>query len=126
MGTEADRRRELARAYKEHPRPAGVYRITNTATGKMLLGSSLNAQGALNGHRFMLSHGAHRNAALQQDWIVHGAAAFAFEILDVVPVRDDPAFDLAAELEVLEVLWMEELWGSGDRGYNESARLRQA
>ena len=126
MSSGADRKKELLRAYKAHPRPAGIYRITNTATGKALLGSSLNVEGALNGHRFSLSHGSHRNAALQQDWIAYGGEAFAFEIVDVVEVREDPAFDLSAELGVLEELWIAELRPSGERGYNESGRIRQA
>lgn len=126
MGTEADRRKELKRAYRERPKPAGVFQIKNTVTGKVLLGSSLNLDGALNGHRFSLSHGSHRNAALQRDWDEHGASAFTFEILERVKVKDEPGFDLEAELTLLEELWSEQLQPFGERGYNESPRIRQA
>lgn len=125
MVSEAERRRALRREYEEHPRPAGVYRIRNTRNGKLLLGSSLNVEGALNRHRFALSHGSHRNPLLQGEWNEHGEGAFAFEILDVVRVSDDPGFDLERELALLEELWIEELWPSDDRRYNEHARIRQ-
>ena len=66
-------RREINREYQERPKPAGVYQIKNTANDKVLLGSSLNLEGPLNGHRFMLGLGSHRNAALQKEWNECGA-----------------------------------------------------
>jgi len=121
-----EERRALKRAYKERPKPAGVFQIKNTVNGKVLLGSSLNLDGALNQHRFMLSHGSHRNAAIQQDWRQHGEEAFLFEILEVVKVREDPGFNLNDELALLEELWLEKLNPFGNQGYNTDARIRQA
>jgi hypothetical protein len=48
-------RKELKREYKERQKPAGVFRVKNTANNKVLLGSSLNLEGSLNKHRFMLT-----------------------------------------------------------------------
>lgn len=124
--TDPHRRRDLKRAYQERPKRAGVFQIKNTVNGKVLLGSSLNLDGPLNGHRFMLVAGSHRNAALQRDWHEHGAAAFVLEILEVVRVTDDPGFNVSDELELLEQLWLERLTPFGDRGYNDRGPIRQA
>jgi hypothetical protein len=117
-------KKELIREYKERSKPAGVYQVKNTVNGKVLLGSSLNLEGPLNAHRFMLSIGRHRNRALQSDWNALGAEMFVFEILEVVKVKDEPSFDIAEELELLELLWLEKLKPVGEGGYNENADIR--
>ena len=100
--------------------------VKNTANGKILLGSSLNLDGPLNSHKFMLSIGSHRNKALQQDWNEHGADKFVFEILDVVKIKDEPGFNVSDELALLEEVWIEELQPFGERGYNVDTKIRQA
>ncbi len=124
MGSPSERRKELVQAYRERPPRAGVYRVRNAVTGKVLLGSRLRLDGALESHRFQLAHGAHRNAALQRDWNAHGAAAFTFEVLEEVKVKEEPGFDLEAELALLEEIWIEQLQPFGERGYNEGPRIR--
>jgi len=119
-------REELKREYRERRKPAGIFQVRNTVNGKVLLGSSLNLEGPLNGHKFMLTIGRHRNAELQKDWNTHGPDKFVFEILEVVKVKDDPAFNLEDELTLLEQIWLEKLQPFGDRGYNKDTRLRQA
>lgn len=124
MTTSKERRRDLKRAYKERPRPAGVFRIENTVSGRVLLGSSLNLDGTLNRHRFILSIGTHNNLALQGDWNLHGPEAFVFEIIETVKVTQEPGFNLDDELTLLEQIWIEKLNPFGDRGYNTSTRIR--
>ncbi|HLO28571.1 MAG TPA: GIY-YIG nuclease family protein [Anaerolineales bacterium] len=119
-------RKELNREYQERPKPAGVFQVKNTANGKVLLGSSLNLEGALNGHRFMLRTGTHRNKTLQEEWKEYGEDKFVFEILETVPVKDDPNFNLSDELTLLEMIWIEKLQPFGEKGYNTSERIRQA
>jgi len=119
-------RQELKRAYQERPKPAGVFQIVNTVTGKVLLGSSLNLEGPLNAHRFTLTIGSHRNRALQADWNTYGADAFRFAILEVVKVTDGPHFSLDDELTLLEQIWLEQLQPCGERGYNTDTKIRQA
>jgi hypothetical protein len=119
-------RKELNREYLERPKPAGVFQVKNTVNGKVLLGSSLNLNGALNGHKFTLKIGSHRNKALQEDWDRYGADAFVFEVLDVVQVRDDPHFKLGDELTLLEMIWLEKLQPFGEKGYNLNSSIRQA
>jgi len=119
-------RQELKREYKERKKQAGVFQVKNTINGKVLLGSSLNLDGPLNSHRFMLTIGRHRNGTLQREWREFGPDAFVFEILEVVKEKDDPNFNLEDELTLLEQIWVEKLQPFGERGYNTDARIRQA
>jgi hypothetical protein len=118
-------RKELNREYQERPKPAGVFQVKNIANGRVLLGSSLNLDGALNGHRFMLKTDSHRNKALQDEWHEYGADKFAFEILEVVQVREDPNFNLSDELTLLEMIWLEKIQPFGEKGYNPNDKIRQ-
>jgi len=83
-------RRDLLREYKERPKPAGVFQIKNSLNEKAFLGSSLNLEGPLNMHRFMLKSGHHANKALQQDWNELGEDKFVFEILQEVKSGTTP------------------------------------
>jgi group I intron endonuclease len=118
-------RKEINSEYKERLKPAGVYQVKNLANGKMLLGSSLNLEGPLNRHRFMLKIGSHTNKALQQDWNELGLEEFLFEILEEVNIKDDPNFNLNDELTLLEMIWLEKLQPL-QNGYNVNARIREA
>jgi group I intron endonuclease len=119
-------RKELNREYLERVKPAGVFQVKNTANGKILLGSSLNLEGPLNRHRFMLKIGSHTNKALQKDWDEFGFDKFVFEILEEVKRKDDPNFNLKDELSLLEMIWLEKLQPFGERGYNVNANIREA
>lgn len=118
-------RKEIHREYKERVKPAGVFQVKNIENGKVLLGSSLNLEGPLNSHKFMLKIGRHENKELQREWNEYGADKFVFEILEVVQVRDDPNFNVGDELTLLEQIWLEKLQPFGDRGYNQDVRIRQ-
>ncbi|MCB0171181.1 MAG: GIY-YIG nuclease family protein [Anaerolineae bacterium] len=119
-------KKDIKREYKEREKQAGVFQVKNTENGKVLLGSSLNLDGPLNAHKFMLTVGSHRNKVLQQEWNEYGPDAFVFEILEVVKVKDDPNFNLSDELTLLEQIWLEELQPFGEHGYNASTNIRQA
>ena len=119
-------RKEIHLEYKERVKPAGVYQVKNIANGKILLGSSLNLEGPLNRHKFVLKIGSHTNKALQKDWDELGPDNFVFEILEEVQVRDDPNFNLKDELTLLEMIWLEKLEPFGERGYNLNSKIREA
>ena len=119
-------RKEINREYKERVKPSGVFQIKNMANAKVLLGSSLNLEGSLNKHRFMLRINSHPNKELQKDWNELGLDQFTFEILETVPIKDDPNFNLKDELTLLEEIWLEKLQLFGERGYNPSAKIREA
>jgi len=117
--------KRLKREYQEAPKETGIFRITNTANGKIYLGSSLNLHGPLNKHAFMLKMGSHINKALQADWNKCGADAFAFEIVEKVKPSDDPAFNVEDELSLLEQIWIEKEQPFSERGYNEGKKVRE-
>ena len=119
-------RKDIVREYKEPQKPAAVFQAENTVNGNVLLGSSLNLEGPLDAHKFMLSTGHHDNKTLQQEWNEYGADKFVFEILEVVKVTTNPNFNLDDELTLLEQIWLEKLQPFGERGYNTDARIRQA
>lgn len=119
-------KQDIKREYKERKKPAGVFQVKNTANGKVLLGSSLNLEGPLNAHKFMLTIGKHRNEALQKEWNEFGGDKFVFEILEEVKVKDDPYFNLEDELTLLEQIWIEKLQPFGEKGYNPNNKIRQA
>jgi group I intron endonuclease len=120
------RRKELNREYQERVKPSGVFQIKNLANGKVLLGSSLNLEGPLNKHRFMLRINSHTNKELQRDWNEFGEDQFSFEILETIQIKEDPNFNLKDELTLLEEIWLEKLQPFGERGYNSDAKIREA
>lgn len=125
MSDRNESKRQLKQQYKEEPKRAGIFLITNTANGKVFLGSSKNLNGPLNKHQFALKYGGHMNASLQADWKKFGPNAFKFEIVDEVEVKDDPGFSLNEELELLEQAWLEKTQPVGERGYNINTRIRE-
>ena len=126
MDSKAKSRKDIHREYKERVKPVGIFQVKNTANGKVMLGSSLNLEGPLNRHSFMLKIGSHTNKALQKDWDEFGPDNFVFEILEEVKVQDNPNFNLKDELTLLEQIWLEKLQPFGERGYNLNERIREA
>ncbi len=112
-----DRRKALLQDYKENPPAMGVWAVTNTAEGKVLLGASPNAQGRLNRERFALENGSHFNKTLVADWRRLGCEAFTFEVLDTLDASDDPDSDPAEELETLRQMWLDRLGLSDEQLY---------
>ena len=125
MSNNLKTRKEIHREYRERVKPAGIYQVKNTVNGKVLLPSSLNLEGPLNRHKFMLKIGSHTNQTLQKEWNEFGPDAFVFEILEEVKMKDDPNFNLQDELTLLEMIWLEKLQPV-ENGYNLNTRIREA
>ena len=119
-------RKEIHREYKERVKPSGVFQIKNMVNGKVLLGSSLNLEGPLNKHRFMLKINGHPNKELQKDWNELGPDQFNFEILETVQLSESPNFNLKDELTLLDEIWLEKIQPFGERGYNSGVKIREA
>ena len=118
-------RRKAIREYKDTPRPAGVYRVRNLRTGRMLLGSSVDLPSILNRQRAALRLGSHMDSELQRDWNELGPNAFEFEVLDTLPPPPEAAgYDPRPELEILEQLWREKL--AADPAYTGKPRSPSA
>ena len=116
------KKKELKQEYKQSHRPMGVYQIRNLTNDKVLVGASLNLPGIFNRHKSQLKTGGHQSKSLQADWREFGEEQFAFEILDELTPREDPAYDYRPDLAFLEDLWLEQLQPYGERGYNEKKK----
>lgn len=118
-------RADLKRQFKETPKRAGVFLVTNQKNGKVFLGSSLNLHGPLEKHRFMLKLGGHHVAELQRDWHRFGPDAFTFAIVEEVTPREDEDFRMETALEELEARWIAKVSPFGEGGYNENRNIRE-
>lgn len=110
--TSRERRRELRAAYAERRPDAGVYALRNTATGRVLLGSSTD----LGAVRNRLAFGQATNSTgvldrrLVADARTYGLDVFVCEVLDTLDVRPDmTAAQIRDDLQALEALWRERL-----------------
>jgi len=110
--------------YKLSHRPMGVFQIRNITNGMVFIDSSLNIPGKINRHNFTLNAGSFPSKALQTAWNELGPEAFVFETLESVEPRKDADYDHAADVKVLEDLWLEKLEPYGDKGYNERKLTR--
>jgi group I intron endonuclease len=120
----SERKKQLKQEYAQTPRAAGVFQIRNTVNEKVFVGSNTNLSGIFNRHEFQLKADGHPNKKLQSDWNEFGAEKFAFEVLEEVEPRDNPNYDLRADLEFYENIWLEKLEPYGERGYNEKKITR--
>jgi len=117
MDRKMDRKEELKQQYKEIKTQAGIYRIKNTKNEKIFIASTMNLK-TMNGRRFELAMGSHKNKLLQSDWNEFGENAFVFEVLEVLEIKEDEYFDAKDALEKLEGKWLDALQPFGERGYN--------
>ena len=100
-------RKEAIREYKERKTERGICAIRCTATGSVWVESSLNLGASRNGTFFALRAGLHRDKTLQAEFNAHGEAAFAFDILEVLP-EDVDALNLRDVLKQRRLHWVEE------------------
>jgi len=113
------RQAELKREYKENRRPAGVYQIKNTVTGKIFIGSSVDVNARINRHRAGFSFlDNHEIPGLIADVKKYGAENFTFETLDTLEGEYESDAALREDLKYLEQMWLEKCKPFGDRGYN--------
>jgi len=62
----------------------GIYKITNTITGMMYIGSTtVSFRKRWQQHLLSLNKGIHYNLYLQNSWTLHGEESFFFEILEI-------------------------------------------
>jgi hypothetical protein len=104
------RRKELSEQFQQAAPEAGVYRIVNQRTGRLLLGSSANLAGLRNRFEFARSTGsaAALDHRLRDDITRLGFDAFAFEVLDTLEVTPTMTPEqIASDLATLEALWRE-------------------
>jgi hypothetical protein len=95
-------KKRLREAYKTEAKVAGIFRVTNKATNKVFLGSTLNMRGPLNRVEFELQLGSSWIPGLQEDYNRYGKDNFSFEVVELVEPNDDPEFNVERQLEKLE------------------------
>lgn len=86
----------------------GIYRISNTKTGKAYIGSSIRVESRIRTHQKCLLRGDHPNNKLQRSWHTHGSQVWTFELVEVCHKED---------LIVREQHWID-LLDSCSNGYN--------
>ncbi|MFM0163882.1 NUMOD3 domain-containing DNA-binding protein [Paraburkholderia sediminicola] len=91
----------------------GIYKITNTQTGKVYVGSALSIERRIDKHMKDLKAGTHHSSKLQRSYAKWGMAAFVHEVLEVVAVP--------ADLLVREQRWIDTL-DACRGGYNMRPR----
>ena len=72
--------------------------------------------------RVKTQKGAHPNRELQSDWNRLGEGVFVFEVLDTLKPSDQPGWDPAGDLRVLEEMWLEKLSPYPPKGYNPAPK----
>lgn len=110
---------ELKKQYKQTLTPMGIFQVSNTINGKVLIGKSKNLPGSLNKHSFTLKMNSHTLPGLQEEYNTYGESAFVFEVLDRLEPKEDPAYNYDEDLETLENLWLEKLQPYDEKGYNK-------
>lgn len=60
----------------------GIYKITNTVTGRVYIGKSVNIASRIGEHKRDLRQNRHCNPRLQNSWNKHGEDVFKYEVLD--------------------------------------------
>lgn len=66
-----------------------IYAIRHKESGKVYVGSAVKVLSRWGQHRSQLRKAKHHNPCLQAAWMLHGEAAFEFEVLDAL--RTPPA-----------------------------------
>lgn len=100
------RRKDLVRDYRETRQQAGVYRLVNTANGRILVGSALNLASVANKLQFARTSNTVIDYRLKDDIAQYGAAVFELEVLETVaPAADQSDAQVRDDLKVLEGLW---------------------
>ena len=109
-GPEMDRKKTLLNEYKQRKMLGGVFRVTNTKSGRYLLDYAVNPQARQNSFQFMSSLGSCFDYKLQDDWETCGSKAFVFEILETIIKKDaQTQEEFMRDLQTLAQLWGEKL-----------------
>lgn len=103
-----ERRKELVHEYRQARQEAGVYRLVNTANGRVLVGSALNLVSVASKLTFARTSNTVIDYRLKDDISQYGAAVFELEVLETLqPTSEQSEAKVREELKVLEDLWRE-------------------
>ena len=88
---------------------AGIYKITNTVTGKIYVGQSQNVYERKIEHFTALRRGYHSNKLMQEEWNKNNRS-FRFDVIEFCPLT---------KLNEREQYWIETLKTLEPNGYNQ-------
>ena len=109
---EKEKRRDLARQYKERAVTGGVWAVVNRETGRILLGSDMDPAGSRNRFAFAQKTGSCVLLKLNGDWQKYGPDAFEFSVLEEIEMQPDQTLrQFREDLSALEEIWREKLTG---------------
>jgi len=74
-------------ALKDYQYASGIYKITNTITGKVYIGSSKNIAGRWKTHLQMLRSKSHHAVRLQTSWNRYGFKNHAFRVIEFCSLK---------------------------------------
>lgn len=120
---EMDFKKEMKLKAKEDKPSYGIFQIKNVKNGKLFVNSTPNFK-TLNGLKFMLTTGGHKNKELQTDWDEHGKENFEIEILETIAEKDWQGISKSKILEEQLNKWLEELQPYGEKGYNRIKKMQ--
>ena len=115
------REKQLIAEYKKQPKKMGAYCIHNTRNDKKYVAVSRDIDARFNRHRFALRTNTEDvSEALQADWREQDGQQFEFLVLDTLEPPEDPNYDPAEDLLVLEGLWLDQIDSIQPKGYNKA------
>jgi hypothetical protein len=101
-----NRRKEIINEYKKRNLCGGVYTITNTLSGKYLIGHTANLKSVLSRFQFAITTGSTVHPKLQKDWDELGAQVFTLEVLEELEQKSEQSqAEFMDDLKTLEQLW---------------------
>lgn len=101
-----NRRKEIINEYKKSKLCGGVYTITNTLSGKYLIGHTANLKSVRSRFQFAITTGSTVHPKLQKDWDELGAQAFTLEVLEELEQKSEQSqTEFMDDLKTLEQLW---------------------
>ena len=112
-------KKSLKRTYLESDKPAGVYRIKNTKSGNVFLGSGIDVNARINRFKAELAFGNGNNLGfpkeLHDDLKQYGPESFTFEVLEVLDGEYESDAARLEDLNILEQMWQEKCGLSIDK-----------
>ncbi|KNZ42725.1 hypothetical protein AKG39_05100 [Acetobacterium bakii] len=103
-------KKEIITEYKERKILGGIFVIRNIDSGKILVDSTTNLQGAQNLFAFSKKTGSCGMIKLQKDWTITGKDRFVFEVLEELEKGETQTLkEYKDDIEVLKLMWKEKL-----------------
>ena len=91
---------------------SGIYKITNTANGKIYIGQSVDVQRRINDHQRTFAKGTHHSVHILRAYQKYGADAFKYEVIEYCSIPD---------LDSREIYWIKYYDSANpSKGYNMS------